>query len=228
MPSRNSVKLYVENSYYHIYNRGVEKRIIFQDDQDYAVFLRYLKTYLSPKDVDGLRKQLVNSEIPWNEKDKILREIRLNNFNEEIYLIAFCLMPNHFHFLIKQNSSYSIDTFMNSLVTRYVMYFNRKYNRVGPLFQGVYKAVLVESESQLLYLTCYIHRNPLSLVTIQKGDPLSKQPSSYYDYLGLRGTEWIKRKDILIFFSKTNPKMSYKSFVEQTTDFTNIQPLILE
>lgn len=141
MPAKNSIKVYAENGYYHLYNRGVDKRVIFGDAQDYVVFLSYLKTYLLPKNEAELRQKLADSTISYKEKDKILNLLRLNNFADEITLICYCLMPNHFHLLIKQNSANSIDRFMNSLCTRYTMYFNRKYKRIGPLCQDVYKRV---------------------------------------------------------------------------------------
>jgi len=152
MPARNSRKEYLENGYYHIYNRGVEKRIIFLDQQDYSVFLSYLKEYLLPKDEKGLRNRLFDPSISPRERDKIIKKLNLNNFSNEITLLAYCLMPNHFHFFIKQKSAGSMDKFMNSLGTRYTMYFNKKYKRVGSLYQGVYKAVLVDSDVQFLYL----------------------------------------------------------------------------
>jgi len=157
MPAKNRTKIYVENGYYHLYNRGVEKRNIFLDQQDYGVFLCYLKEYLTPRDEKQLKKILANTKTSYREKAKILKILALNNFSEEITLIAYCLMPNHFHFLLKQKNAGSIDQLMNSLGTRYTMYFNKKYNRVGVLYQGVYKAVLVSTDDQLLHLTRYIH-----------------------------------------------------------------------
>lgn len=233
MPSRNSIKQYLEGGYYHIYNRGVEKRIIFQDEQDYAVFLSYLKEYLMPKDTDALTARLADSNTGYKEREEILRVIRLNNFFDEISLLAFCLMRNHFHLLIKQIESTSIDKFMNSLSTRYVMYFNRKYKRVGPLFQDVYKAVLVESDAQLVYLTAYVHRNPLVYMPRTKGVPfrawlLEKQPSSYARYLGLQNTEWVKPEEIMYFFSKSRLAESYSSFVEQADDFGIVKKLLVD
>lgn len=135
----------MKNGYYHLYNRGVEKRIIFLDRQDYNVFLSYLKEYLLIKDIEGLQKQLADDSLSPQERDKILKKIRLNNFADSIMLLSYSLMPNHFHFFIKQTDENAIDTFMNSLGTRYTMYFNRKYKRVGKLYQGVYKAVSVIS-----------------------------------------------------------------------------------
>ncbi len=229
MPAKNSVKSYVENSYYHLYNRGVEKRIIFQDSQDYAVFLNYLKEYLLPKDEQNLRNKLTDPNISYKEKDKIIKLLRLNNFTNEITLIAYCLMPNHFHLLVKQKSNYSIDMFMQSLCTRYTMYFNRKYKRVGPLFQSVYKAVLVNTDEQFLYLTRYIHKQTLA----SQGETLQgikgyKQPSSYQDYIGKRNTPWIHPEDVLANFSITIPSLSYESFVSQEEELEAIGKLTID
>ena len=228
MPSKNSVKIYVEDSYYHIYNRGVEKRLIFQDEQDYSVFLSYLKTYLLPKDEEELRKRLSDPNISYKEKDKLLKLLRLNNFYGEISLLAYCLMPNHFHFFIKQKSALSIDKFMQSLCTRYTMYFNRKYKRVGYLFQAVYKAVLIITELQFIHLSKYIHRKALAL----QGETLQgwkeKQPCSFSDYLGLRQTKWVQPEEVLGYFSKNIPTLSYKTFCLEQDDTEVIQNLLLE
>lgn len=221
MPARNSVKQYIENSYYHIYNRGVEKRLIFLNEQDYAVFLNYLKEYLLPKDEKQLRENLSDPVTSYKEKDKLIKLLRLNNFAGEITLLAYCLMPNHFHLFIKQKGADMIDRFMQSLSTRYTMYFNRKYKRVGTLFQAVYKAVLVNSDEQFVHLSRYIHKQ-----AIKKP---KEQPSSYPNYLGRRQTEWVKPNEILTYFSKSSPSLSYQSFVEQQEiDITPIQEVILE
>lgn len=230
MPAKNRTKLYLENGYYHIYNRGVEKRTIFLDEQDYGVFLSYLKNYLMPKDEKSLLDKLSNPNTSYKEKDKILKLLRLNNFYGEITLLAYCLMQNHFHFFIKQKSALSIDQFMNSLCTRYTMYFNRKYKRVGSLYQGVYKAVSVDHEEQFIYLSKYIHKQAL-IHSGTQGQALRswEQPSSYLEYLGERKTEWIHPEDVLSYFSKTNPNLSYKAFVEETgDDFSVIQNKVLE
>ena len=234
MPSRNRTKQYVENSYYHIYNRGVEKRLIFLDEQDYAVLLSYLKNYLLPKDEKVLFNKLANPDTSFKEKDDILRILRLNNFYEEITLLAYCLMPNHFHFLIKQKSSTSMDKFMQSLATRYSMYFNRKYKRVGSLYQDTYKAVPIETDEQFIYLSKYIHRQTLIHQPAKRIHPKGRtlrgweQPSSYPEYLGKRKTEWIHPEEILDHFSKTHPKLTYKAFVEEKDDFSIIQNKTLE
>jgi putative transposase len=206
MPAKNALKTYIKNGYYHIYNRGVEKRLIFQDEQDYAVFLSYLKEYLLPKDDKKLREKLLDINIDSKTRAHILGAIRMNNFNGEIELLCFCLMPNHFHLLVKQNSEYAIDKFLSSLCTRYTMYFNKKYKRVGPLFQGVYKAVLIENEAYLLYLSKYIHVQSLKKTG-------SNRPSSLDFYLGKQNLEWVHKDLILSYFSKTNPGLSYEAFI---------------
>ncbi len=225
MPAKNSRKQYIENGYYHIYNRGVEKRKIFLDKQDYNVFLSYLGEYLLPKNRDLLEKLIEDDNTPSEEKNSALKLLRLNNFSEQITLISYCLMQNHFHFQIKQKSSGAIDSFMNSLGTRYTMYFNKKYKRVGSLYQGVYKGVLVENDEQFLYLSRYIHKQALTL----QGETFHPfHPSSYLDFIGKEKTEWVKPSEILSYFSKTNPKFSYKDFIDQKDDFSFLQNIILE
>lgn len=144
-------------------------------------------------------------------------------------------MPNHFHFLIKQKNPSSIDKFIQSLGTRYTMYSNRKYHRVGSLCQGTYKAVLIENEQHFIYLTKYIHKqtlihNPLMGSIASQGPTLQswEQPSSYPEYLGKRKTDWVHPEEILSYFSKTNPKLTYKAFVEEKDDFSIIQNKLLE
>ena len=73
-------------------------------------------------------------------------------------------MPNHFHLFVFQKEIDSISNFLKSLTVKYSMYFNAKYKRVGPVFQGRYKAVMVKSENQFIYLSKYIHRNPVDIL----------------------------------------------------------------
>lgn len=206
MPSRNIIKQYVEGGYYHIYNRGVEKRDIFMDEQDCAIFLYYLKLYLLP--IDEL-KQLNFPGL------RVLRFIRLN-LSQEVDLLAFALMPNHVHLLIKQKTVDGIVKFMKRLATGYVMYFNRKYKRVGSLFQNRYKAVLIERDSYLLHLSRYIHLNPTKI----NNEKLNfKEFTSYPYYLGQKQASWIKPDEILGYFRSAKKEdlkdiHSYQSFVE--------------
>src|SRR3972149_8647983 len=197
MPARHSIKQFIENGYYHLYNRGVEKRKIFLDQEDYGVFLGYLKQYLEPpKGSDPLM-------------------IKTRSLEKEIDLLAYCLMPNHFHLLVKQSTRIGITKFIRAVCTNYAMYFNKKYDRVGTLFQGRYKGALVDNDAYLLHLSRYIHLNPIEIGS----DPKSYNFSSYKYYLGLKKATWLKLVAVLGFFKtarKTSLRdyLSYESFVE--------------
>lgn len=209
MPAKNIIKTYVSEGIYHIYNRGINKGNIFLDDQDYKIFLSYLKSYLTPKDKTKLLALIGNPSTPYIEKNKALRELTLENFYGRIELLAYCLMPNHFHLLVKQKGEREIVSWMRALMTRYTSYSNRRHNRLGPLLQGDYRGVLVGDDEQFVYLTRYIHRNPLSL----KRSDLYGQPSSYLNYLGRLQQEWVKPKMALANFGQKGFS-SYQSFVE--------------
>lgn len=204
MPGINIVKFYDDNGCYHVYNRGVEKRDIYLDHQDYVVFLSYLRDYLSPEEVAS---------------EKIFPSRKLKNYSQSINLLSYCLMPNHFHLEIRQSSRMAMANFMRSLLTRYSMYFNRKYHRVGCLFQGNYKAVMVISDDQLVYLSRYIHRNPASndLDDLTSGldlEVLRKyRYSSLVNYLGEVKQAWVKCEEVLGLFSKLENGSTYESFV---------------
>lgn len=111
MPSRHIEKIYGEDCYYHIFNRGVNRRDIFKDKNDYAVFLNLIKRYLSPEPI----------------KDKQGREYP--SYNNQIKLLAYCLMPNHYHLLVLQSDKEAMTKLMKSVCTAYTMYFNKKYQK---------------------------------------------------------------------------------------------------
>lgn len=225
MPSKNIVKEYVAGGYYHIYNRGVNKRVIFKNNKDYSTFLSYLKFYLDPQitittDLQGLSLKVSPSRVP-------------KNYNCEIELLAYCLMPNHFHLLVKQSSPESISHFMSSIITKYVRYFNTRYKRIGPLFQGRYKAVRIESEYQLTYLSKYIYRNPLDLSMFRKNKQKrldSYKYSSYPNYLNSFSQTWINTNDVLSLFSKSKKNNSYERFVTESEpdDITIIKEVSID
>ncbi len=201
MPAKNTVKSYLENGVYHIYNRGVDKRIIFTDQQDYKVFLSYFKLYLTPP-IDPYTTSYVRPEyLP-------------KNYHKDIDLVAYCLMPNHFHLLVQQRSKLAIASFMQSLGTKYSIYFNKRHQRSGALFQSRYKAALVDKDAYLVHLSRYIHLNPKSI-----NQNLISSYSSYADYLGLRQTTWIKPQLVLSNFTQyaQTPLVkhqTYKGFIE--------------
>src|SRR3990172_5909254 len=139
MPGINIYKDYVPESYYHVYNRGIDRQVIFRDSSDFPVFLNLLKRYL---DKDS-SKNSVGVTYP--------------TYRGEIELLAFCLMPSHFHMLIYQHNSDAMKLLLKSVGVSYSMYFNKKYNRLGPLFQHRYLASRISSDAYLLHITRYIH-----------------------------------------------------------------------
>ena len=207
MPSRNKIKLYAQDGYYHLYNRGVGKQPIFLGEQDYFVFMSYLKEYLSPQVI--LTKE---------EGRLIKRRYLCKNYYGQIELLAFCLMPNHFHFLVKQTEPRVIENFMRSLFVRYSGYFNKNHSRVGHLFQDIYKGVLIQNEEYLWWLSRYIHRNPLEILD---GKILEFYPySSYRFYLGGSSPVWIQPERILKgvkdyqIFVENESKTAVPEFIE--------------
>lgn len=212
MPNRNTIRHFTEGGIYHVYNRGVEKRNIFIDEQDYAVFLHLLKFYLSPIDQSQIHPFLEFQSF------KVVRPRPLENLEKEVNLIAFCLMPNHFHLLIAQINLSGVTNLLRRISTIYAMYFNKRYKRVGYLFQGKYKAVMVTEDRYLLHLSRYIHLNPADLTG---SDPVNYPYSSYQYFLGNKHATWVKPKIILDYFDKSkllpflNKYPSYQDFVEK-------------
>ena len=222
MPAKNAIKEYEGGGYYHIYNRGVNKQTIFEDEKDYKTFLSFLEFYLTP--TVNLQGESLKEEI---SPSRILK-----NYFGEITLLAYCLMPNHFHLFVRQETERGIDNFMRSLATKYVRYFNTRYDRIGPLFQGPYKAVRVENEYQFIYLSKYIHRNPMDLFTFKESPRrLSEYKfSSYGNYLHQFSQSWVNTSEILGLFSATNKNYSYENFVDggEPDDITRISTLTID
>lgn len=135
-------KIHGRDQYYHIFNRGNNKRNIFLDDQDFGFFLLRLKQNLFP-----------TAELIQQGR---IQPLPANSFS----LLSYCLMPNHFHFLLRQDADVPPSKLLLKVCTSYSMYFNKKYQRVGHLFQDQYKQILVDNEDYLLWLSVYIHQNP--------------------------------------------------------------------
>lgn len=225
MPHRHTVKSFVENGHYHVYNRGVEKRVIFVDEEDYTVFLYLLKYFLSPE-AEREKHPLANTP-----NASLIRPRPLPGLADEVELLAYCLMPNHFHLLIKQKTKAGMTKLLRKLSTTYALYFNRRYERVGHLFQSIYKAVLITEDPYLLHISRYIHLNPAELtrkipsgpVALWAGRPVRPADypySSYQYYLGKKQAAWLKSDPLLAYFegNRNHPEfnrfLSYQEFVE--------------
>lgn len=147
----------VTGEYYHIFNRGVNKTHIFENSSTYRRCINQINYYRhqnTPTKYSTLilMKQELRSSI-W---DSVLQSNQ-----KHVEIIAFCLMPNHFHFLLKQLSDYGIAKFMSNFQNSYSRYYNTKFDRSGPLLTGKFQSVRVENDEQLLHVSRYIHLNPL-------------------------------------------------------------------
>ncbi len=189
MPTKNVVKTFVPDAFFHIYNRGWNLGKIFMDDQDRRHFEMLLARHMSPEVV----------------KDNDGREFK--HFYADVHLVAYCLMGNHFHLLLYQyDDQTAITRLMTSLITAYTAYFNKRHNRRGSLFESTYKAVWIGHDSQLIHTTRYIHLNHSRYRTWPY--------SSYGDYLG-SPRPWIDSSRILKLFPSVE---AYQQFVDDYED----------
>ncbi|MCA9362452.1 transposase [Candidatus Kaiserbacteria bacterium] len=144
---------FAEREFYHIYNRGVEKRTIYLDERDHERFLEllYAANTVKPTDLRSISR-VHESVYEWDRGESL------------VAIGAYCLMPNHFHLLLTPLREGGVSAFMNKLCTSYSMYFNRRYERTGALFEGKFKAKHADSDEYLKYLFAYIHLNPVKLL----------------------------------------------------------------
>src|SRR3989344_9373822 len=202
-------KEFAPDNYYHIYNRGNGKQNIFCDEQDYFNFLKRLNIVLGKE----TRAPLVDANT--KSQGAPLLSLKLSPLPKEAFsILSYCLMPNHFHFLIRQNSVISISKLMSKISTSYSMYFNRKYNHVGHVFQDRFKAVVIDSDSYLGWLSAYIHQNPKVAGLVKNLRDYIW--SSYPDYIGIRNRVLCDKKIILEKFE--NNTKDYRNFVDDSYD----------
>ncbi|MEK7121282.1 MAG: transposase [Patescibacteria group bacterium] len=179
--------------FYHIYNRGNAKNDIFINDEDFKFFLLRLRQNLFPDEDSNNR----------------IQHLPKGSFS----LISYCLMPNHFHFIIKQNSEIPTSKLILKVCTSYSKYFNKKYERVGHVFQDRFKQVHINDNSYLIWLVAYVHQNPKVAGLIKN---LKDYPwSSYRDFLGERGDNLCDKEIILSQFKNIK---DFESFVEDSYD----------
>lgn len=178
----------------------------------------------------GNRKQ--NIFLSYRDYERFLKKVKEYKDEFKISILGYCLMPNHFHFLLRQGTDASLTSFMLRLGTSYAKYFNIKYREVGSLFQGRFKAKLVEKDEYLLQLSRYIHRNPRKLLPPTPGVELDDYRwSSYPFYVNGGKNDLVSSAFILNYFAEENPHGDYKKFVEhdfQDKDLLNIGGLLLE
>jgi putative transposase len=189
---------------YHCYNRGVDKRVIYTSTAEYSYFVHLLYSLNDAGPANNTVRNLARTMHPQRKMPNLE-----NDRDCLVDILAFALMPNHYHLLLRQRVDDGIAKFMQKLGTGYTMYFNEKHSRSGALFQGRYKSVHVDNDGQLLYIPHYIHLNPLDLMgrgstSTHKnaGEFLMNYKwSSYPDYVGGRAFPSVtERTDVLEMF----------------------------
>lgn len=207
---------------YHVLNRGVDKRTIFMDKQDY---LRFIHNMFELNNQDVVNSCSYNFR---NFPDLASRYIKKPR-KLLVDVHAFCLMPNHYHLMVSPRVEKGVSKFMSKLNMSYAKYFNTKYKRVGALFQGRYKVVPITREEHFLYLPYYIHMNPLDLFAPEWREKKIKNPrksleflkqyrwSSFLDYVGVKNfPSIISQKFLSSIFGA--PKLYEDNFINCMKD----------
>lgn len=213
---------------YHVFNRGVASLPIYLNTRGYLRFLdlvdyyRFSNTPFSFSQLMSLQNE---------EGEKILAGLKKENtIHAEI--LVYCLMPNHFHFLLKQITDKGISIFMRNLQDSYAKYFNIKNERAGPLFQSMFKAVRIESDEQLLHVSRYIHLNPSTAYIVEPENLEDYKWSSLNSYLDKNFNSvgyFVNPEIVLSFFKK---REDYKKFILDQASYQReldkIKHLVLE
>lgn len=201
-----------KGEYYHIFNRGNNKQLIFKDERDRIRFLFLILYFQSPVNFYNIGRQVshyVKHQV-FNTSEKTLKQIIDNRYIE---IVSFTLMPNHFHLIIHETNDGGISRFIQRILNSHAKYFNTKHNTSGHLFQGPFKTVYVEKDNQLLYLSAYIHRNIREIREWTNKENLYPW-SSYQDFIGENRWGELLKPEIII--DQFPSKDKYKLFVENS------------
>lgn len=234
---------FVKGNYYHIFNRGVEKRIIFNNDRDKWRFLQGLFLF-NNKDSSFSVLFQIEKENKGKINFTLLKEFidsQQKNRKPLVRIMADCLMPNHYHLLVEEIEDNGISRFMHKLGIGYSKYFNKKYERVGSLFQGTFKAVPIEKDLYLKYLLIYINIiNPGQLIepelkekgvnNLKKVMDFAKNYSfgTHQDYLGLRDSIIIDKGILRDFFPDAKQYHQFTKDILSSKQYDIINRLVLE
>jgi len=216
------------DEYYHVYNRGVDKRRTFLDEEDVQRFYDSLEEFNVLEPIGSIYENTFVKKFG-SPTSKLGTSALLN-------VVAHCTNPNHFHLLLEQKAEKGIEKFMHRVGTGYTKYFNNKYKRSGALFQGRFKSVYVDSNEYLLHVSAYInlndHVHQLGSST-SKSSQLIKSRSSWKEYIDER-IKGICKKDIILgqFRSIDEYKKfafsSLDSIIRRKDELSDINALLLE
>lgn len=204
---------FASGEYYHIFNRGIRKQEIFREKRDWARLLFSILTFQSPVIFDNISRDLKDflPLIDRSVQHRVLNKKMSGVVKERaVELVAFCLMPNHFHLLVKQTGEKGVSQYLQRIQNSYTKFFNTKYKTSGHLFQGPFRAVHIEDNNQLLYTSAYIHLNPRENRHLK--NKIEKYPwSSYSDYFSNRWSDLICPQIILEQFKSSDEYQTWTS-----------------
>lgn len=200
---------FVEGEHYHVYNRGVDKRIIFSDKYDVDRFLQSMDEFNVVEPIGSIYENSFIKDSLGNETSKLEKDKLVN-------IIAYCLNPNHFHLILEQIAENGISDFMKRLGGGYTKYFNGKEKRIGSLFQGVFKAVHINSNKYMLYVSVYVNLNDRAHQLGNETSKLVESRSSWNEYVEPSEKEGFCNKEIILGQFKN--KKEYKKFAEDTLE----------
>jgi putative transposase len=211
MPKRKEVLL--TGNYYHVISRGTDKRNIFIEDKDYKRFIATLAYYRFENPPVKLSRYY---ELPEILKLDILEQLRKQS--SIISLNAYCLMPNHIHLLLHQEQEEGIRMYMHRSLDSYTRYFNTKYKRKGTLVEGVFKAIAITSDEELLHVSRYIHLNPYSSQLTPTIDECLAYPfsTSRYYVEDIPAHSWINTTYLKGMFATPE---KHKEFITNQADY---------
>lgn len=208
---------------YHVFNRGIDRRPIFTAKREYQRMLTAIWFYQYTKPGANLSQYL-----DLGDEQKRLHEETLEKKPLQISLLSYCLMPNHFHLVVRQEVQDGIRKFLANITNSYTKYFNLKRKRVGPLLQGTFKAVWVETDEQFLHLTRYVHLNPMASY-LCKLENLPLYPwSSYREYLSPQDMKLCNKEVLQSLMSFKNYAKFVKDQAEYSRNLKKIKHLTLD
>jgi len=211
MPGRKTPLVTGET--YHLVNRGISEQPIFLRDKDYK---RGLETIFYYQNTRIPLRYSFFMRLPQKRRQELLTSLkRKKDFLIEI--IAYCLMPNHIHLLVSQLKDRGISKFMSNFSNSYTRYFNTRWDRRGPIFQGRFKAIRIETDEQIVHVSRYIHINPYTSFIVKTLKQLENYPySSLAEYTGSSKRNLCQKKLVLSDFPN---HASYKKFVFDQADY---------
>lgn len=197
---------FAENEYYHLFNRGVDKRSIFSDEKDVDRFFESIEKFNSTQTIGSIRDNLsTNKKIDGKSQPN----------QKLVNLVAYCVNPNHYHFILKQVAEKGIEKFMHKLGTGHTKYFNTKHKRTGSLFQGPYKAIHINSNEYLLYVSAYVNLNNRVHKIKSLASDLMRPRTSWDEYLKGSSNGLCKKDVVLEQFKNVK---EYKKFAESVLE----------